>query len=211
VIDIIKSHPWTFAVSMLISLVAIAGVIYGVITKGRWKDYGLMVRNGYKLHINPAELPILVFMHSNVPNWIAVLFNQVREELNNKVGFVMMGKADVILVQGLDLDKLPKGHLGVVMGEDEKHGQTYHRYDKRTGEILSTKITLPPLEPLGNRDLLMKVIMHEVGHVFGLAHDERRDSIMHPSIQHRAQAFTEGDINLLRETYNKRGEHAWKA
>jgi hypothetical protein len=98
----------------------------------------------------------------------------------------------------LDLDRLPRGHIGFDVGDDPEHGTCEHRYDKATGELLSAKVTLPVIE--GN-DKRVKVVYHEAGHALGLDHDEQRQSIMYPTLQDRPQELTTSDRDLLRRLY----------
>lgn len=49
-LDIIKSNPWTFGIGITILILALIGVIVGIVLKGRWLDRGFMQRDGKTLH-----------------------------------------------------------------------------------------------------------------------------------------------------------------
>lgn len=80
--------------------------------------------------------------------------------------------------------------------DDPKHGHTIRHADERTGELWNCVVTLRP-EPQ------YSVLMHELGHCLGLAHDLHPSSIMFANIVDRPQTVTKADAERLRKAYGK--------
>jgi hypothetical protein len=206
-INFIKSAPWTFAIGGVILLLAIVGVVVGVVLKGRWEDNGWMMREGKELKWAIASLPIVILLHPDLSELAKKLVQELKdhfERIAGNSGLFMMGSVPRML----NWDHMPPtGFLAVIpcsAARESKdslttlYGHCEHRYEKAAGRILSARITLPSGLKASE---LAKVIQHELCHALGLGHDEVRDSIMHPKIQNRAQVITEHDKQLLRDQY----------
>lgn len=195
--EFMKSAPWTFAVGGVILLLAIGGVIWGVLTKGRWKDRGWMIRDGHPLKWLASDLPIGLLIHKDIDAVTLRLITELRGQFEKVVGQRQLFMSGVT-PDSLDWDQMPPaGFLAVVISEDQ-NGHTEHRYEKPTGRILAARMSIP--DGLATPDL-SKVIQHELGHVLGLDHDESTASIMHPQLQQRNQFLGEADGALLRKQY----------
>lgn len=207
-IDFIKSAPWTFATAGMILLLAIVGVIVGVVLKGRWKDNGWMMRDGKPLKWDMSSLPIAILLHPDLGDLasrlVSNLIRHFERIARNRQLFLLHSGANT----GLNWDQMPPtGFLAIIpqsVARESKsspttlYGHCEHRYEKATGKILSARITLPSGMKAPE---LSRILQHELCHALGLGHDEQAQSIMHPKIQDRAQVITEHDKQLLRDQY----------
>lgn len=105
------------------------------------------------------------------------------------------------LVRAFKDPELRKAMSGVVLvargPTDPKHGESDIEWDRRTGLILNVLVTLPVLpDPV----LRSPVIIHEFGHVHGLAHDDDPKSVMYPRT-HAGQGLSDADRERLRRAY----------
>jgi hypothetical protein len=199
----IKSSPWTWAVAGVILILAAIGIIVGVVTKGRWKDRGFMVRDGNRLCWEVNAFPIGVILHGDLSRSII----EIIKDVTNKFSVVIKNR-NLFLITELMVPKFdwasfpPDGYISIVLGPGigSSKGITEHHYVRENGRILSAKITIPAIY---NKDTLDRIITHEFGHALGLDHDESVMSIMHPLIKNRPQKLTPHDTKLLRTTYEK--------
>jgi len=205
--EFMKAAPWTFAVGGVILLLAIVGVVVGVVLKGRWKDSGWMVRDGNALKWDMSDLPIAILLHpdlSEVTKQLVLKLKYHFERIASNSTLFIVGSVS----PNLNWDQMPPtGFLAVIpqsVARESKdssitlYGHCEHRYEKAVGRILSARITLPSGLKAPE---LSKVIQHELCHALGLGHDEVKESIMHPKIQDRAHVITEHDKQLLRDQY----------
>jgi len=195
-----KANPWTFAIGGVILLAAIVGVIVGVLTKGRWEDRGLMVKDGHPLSWAKDGIPLPVWYAADIAKGWLDSWVRGADVLNQAAGRPLFLNP-VEAPDGLDLAKPVTG--AVVLkddnGVDPDHGSTELRWDKRDGALLSAVVVLPEAhEDNAKRDA---VALHEAAHALGLDHDEGKDSIMYPSIQDRPQELSGADKELLRRVY----------
>lgn len=200
-LDFMRANIGMFIAGGAVLLLAILGVVVGVISKGRWADRGLISRGGHKLHWRRKDLPIAVWYPVGFPDWAWRAFRRVREHLYAKVGVQLFDVGTEEPRTDPDEedfeDTLPRGAIYIRIGDNPREGSTKHSYDKRNGEIHSAIVEITP-----QAGIAWPVTLHEVGgHVLGLDHDELRESIMHPVLQEQAQYLTESDIKRLRKTY----------
>lgn len=203
----IKSAPYTFAVAAAILVLAIAGVVWGVLTKGRWKDRGLLKRQGIgdrlvSLRWPPGAFPLTIWTPEETPEKVRNAFGKAAKILGDAAGrLLFMPLQD--MPTGYSAGRPFRGHAELSAhpsaGEMQRdHGVTDIDYDRRDGYIISCCVSVPA--PVADEDYY-PIMLHELGHVLGLDHDEQRESIMFPSLQGRPQALTEGDRKLLRKLY----------
>lgn len=201
--EMVKSHKWMFIVGGVVVLLAISGVIYGVITKAG--DEGLMVRNGHELKWDRADFPVGCFYQSGYPADYANSYETARQRLNKAAGKTILGictrwqlKKEIkeapsgsILLRIRPVEERPDGY--------ERHGATTeHRYNKENGRILAATVSVD--DGLSGQ-LLYEVTLHELGHVLGLDHDRNKSSFMYPIALDRSGDLSKKDIDLLKEIY----------
>ena len=135
------------------------------------------------------------------------MYDIVREEINknfvkNVVGpcipwAIEKSMPDVIRAEVvLKLGAPPPPVEGVVMYDpfEPKAGGTTFLHEDSDGFIGAAQLFVTEAT---NR----KVWLHEMGHIMGLAHDRRMDSIMYPSLNDRGKALSSKDIKYLKEAY----------
>ena len=197
-IEWFKANPWMWAIGGLMLLVSIVGVIVGILKKGFWKDRGFL--NQGKAYWKQESLPIPVFFASDIDGIVLDYFYQVREEINNLAGRLVLSKASEWLAQ------VPKRADGFIFfhtemtwpGEYVSCGKALVRTDKKTGVIVGVDIFIR-----GAFVYDFKIIKHELGHALGLDHDEHPSSVMYPTLEKRPQDFSDNDKQLLKETYGE--------
>lgn len=223
--EFVKAYPWTFAAGGLILVLAIAGVIWGVLTKGRWKDAGFLRTDDGKhpLKWELVRFPLSVWLDTGLDKAWQGAFVRLRGHVKQVVGRELFdlgtpipeaaGEQDARQPTGeptarlsLDLEHLPDGHVALIRGQETGGGafqaSTVLKWDTRTGAIKSAVVKLP--WPVAS-EYVWPIVLHEVGgHVLGLDHDEHVASVMHPQIQNRPQGYTDKDKELLRATYGSK-------
>lgn len=185
---------------MRIMLVVLALVLWSGCAIGKQPiDKGWMSYNGGDYHINRDLLPLHVWIHRDVdPKWHAYIKMGVRE-FNDMIGVPVL--RDPVIVSR------PKNRVGAIYIEAIKEGNPNTSVnfveDDEPGTIGAVLIKLPPTAgPF--RHLLLKVILHEFGHAFGLEHDDEiRFSVMHPYLTRNPQNFTDADYYRLRARYRE--------
>jgi hypothetical protein len=195
---LVKAHPWTFAIGAFVLLLAAAGVVWGIVTRGRWEDRRLLKRNGHELCWARADLPLAVWYASDLSvAWLGA-WGRAVDKLNAAAGQSLF-LHPIEAAAGYDLTRAEQVSLCGDGGNDPDRGSTMLRWDDRTGYLLSAAITLPDSKA-GCHEMDV-IAVHEAAHALGLDHDEQRGSIMYPHVQGRAQELTRGDRALLRKIY----------
>lgn len=187
-------------VAVLVGVLAIAGVIYGVLSHsepgimkvcwiGGVADYDASrCSNPEELTWDRARMPLVVGADddSSVRSAIDIVNSQVGcavLELDTSVG----SEADVVV--SLDATMLA--------GRDHPGGATSHSQVSEIGMQAY-------VETMGtaNSQQKMRVLVHEFGHVLGLAHDDYERSIMFPTQTHsNFTMFSGSDRALLNDLY----------
>lgn len=194
-IEFIKAYPWTFAVGGLILLVAIVGVVVGVVTRGRWVDRGFMERDGHKLKWLVSDLPLVVIQHPALSLFWAKAYIAAVRRISEATGrhFFMLSLFQID--KSYDWGRSPPaGHVTLRLSDDED-GHTKHKYERDTGRILSAEVSVPE-----DAKYMVSLMLHELCHALGLDHDESTSSIMYPTLESgRAPGeLSEADIKRLR-------------
>lgn len=199
----ISEHPYMFAAFVVVLLAAIAGVIYGVVTKGGWKDRGQIIKEGKALHWNRKLVPIPVLVMPGLKEAYVEVWNRTAAALEEVVGRpVFMPPSRV------SADFNPNGTMyAVVLNGDANaapnRGDANLWWDMLTGEIIRAYVVFPDAHAeLPDADV---IVLHEACHVLGLDHDEGKHSIMHPEVQYGSikQALTKRDVALLQQLYKE--------
>jgi len=196
----------------LVLITAITGVIYGVATQAG--DVGFMVLDGHVLKWK--TLPVLCSYDDSFPDEHMAHYDKARTEINQRARRVLIS---MCIPWQID-DKMPD-HIGgsVTLHVQETNkdatfespftahagGVTKHKYDKRTGEILSALVLIDP--KLTNKQT-EATWLHELCHVLGLDHDRTRDSIMFPTLQDRPTKLSDKDVKALVDAYGSQKDSA---
>ncbi len=196
--EFIKSAPWTCAIGALIFIIAIAGVIWGLV--GQY-DRGFMKRNGRTLQWDKSDIPLKIKYTSRIHATYLELVKFCIATLNSKLGKPIfdhkIGFFD-------DKDDLSKVHvlLDKLDTVGENTGGRTDVYDTtNAGRIVVAKIFMPDPDLKWPEDAVLTHLRHEMGHALGLDHDDKTDSVMHQDSERRAKDFTASDLERLRKAY----------
>jgi len=206
--DFIKSAPWTFAIVALVFVVALVGVIVAVVLKGRWTDQGFMTTDDgkNKLMWSKGDLPIVALAHPDLPLTWRATYLAAASRMNSAIKAKVFDQVTQDLPPGYNIDgpippgfillwpKEPAGELQV------DHGRTTVNWRRDDGRIYSALVEVPR-DGVAQR---ASVMLHELGHVLGLAHDDGNlGSIMYPKLGGRIAPgeVTVADADRLRKVY----------
>lgn len=79
-------------------------------------------------------------------------------------------------------------------GTEPEHGRTELSWDERTGYIRCAYVRLPEAH---SEKYGAGIVLHEMCHALGLAHDQLPESIMWPTMQERPGTITARDAGVL--------------
>lgn len=206
-IDFIKA--WSLSTKIMvfgIFGVALIGTIIGIVLYyTRTGDRGFMTNDrGKPLEWLKSDMPVSILFPDSLSSEIINLLRGCIRELNAKAGCMLydLGTAANFLswsamMEGWRNKRGPRGTalFNLQNGELGHGGSTELHWDEE-GRILGVLIVVNT-----EQKHEAKVYKHELGHGLGLDHDDRTDSIMHESLQNRAQVFTDGDISRLQKVY----------
>jgi hypothetical protein len=194
----------------LVLLSSVSMLIYAVAV--REGDDGFMEAESGKLWWAEENLP-LSCTHNNIPHAHLAYYNAASEDINKAAGRRMFmpcvaWSIESPMPQYIDgtvvLRVLPYSDWGgdvVVESPYDAHpgGRTSLKVSD-AGEILSAGVLI---DSGVESNLLGHVWMHELGHVVGLGHDRRKDSVMFMDLSGRSSKLSPTDIKHLKEAYAK--------
>jgi hypothetical protein len=203
--EFIKSSPWTWAVAGVVVLLIVGALIWISVRGGGWQDRGFMMVEGKALRWITSELPITAMAHPDLsPAWKAS-YQAAASRINGAVGLALFDPVIQPTPRGYNLyGPFPAGFIVVwpreTTGEFQvDHGQSDLRWRAQDKTIYAATVSVPAVAAERNA-----VMLHELGHVLGLDHDDDNlGSIMYSKLGGRIVPgeVTVADADRLRKVY----------
>lgn len=151
---------------------------------------------GMPLNWSPQQFPLLLVLDPAAGAWGPEVY--VAAQFWNS----LMQSEVFLFIPGVGTELFGDRTLSVVPVRAAPPGRfpyTAYGYDAETGAIGSTAIYLPPDAPA---EIRFRTVIHELGHVLGLAHDPRDEySVMFPYAVFGPFRVTAHDIQAVGEAY----------
>lgn len=192
---VVVEHWVSFLPVGLITLLGAGGIAYTMFRKP--KDRGFLANtSGQQLRWQPS-VKLVVWVHPALPLAYIAALKRVADTYQGVIGRLVLYPPMVAPVELRFDQPFPVNSIGVVSdsGIDPNHGQTI-LYD-HAGALQYAIMTLPE----ANIEDAYSIVLHEMGHVLGLAHDDSPTSIMYPKIHARPQMLSAADAKLLHDYY----------
>jgi hypothetical protein len=188
----------TLLAGAAVLLGAIVGVSYAIAV--RPGDLKFMERDGHELRWDRGDLPVGCAYLPELPERYAAAWGAARATIRGAAGGELLAPC-VLWRLGEPPQRAPDGSVLLRLRDEEgtAHGaETRHRYDTRTGRILSAEVRFDRGLP---EDLVDLVALHEAGHVLGLDHDRESSSVMFPIAAGRPKTLSDRDAKALADAY----------
>lgn len=205
-LDFIKTI-WNNGVSnklMLIGSALMLMVITSTLIYAIWVrpgDVSFLKRDGHSLRWDRSSFPLsCIYDAEALPDRQRQAYERVRRKIALTVADGLLGPCVEWQLPDKFPDHIPNGIiLKPRYDGDALHGAiTEHRFDKRSGKILSSVVSVDVGFDENTLDL---VYLHELGHVLGLDHDREKSSIMFKNLGMRPDKFSNRDRDTLRKAY----------
>lgn len=160
-----------------------------------------MIRDGHETKWDIADLPIAVYVDNSASEWLGIVYQAVKT-LNAAVGrkVAMLPEAPFSAVR--DAFENGNGIDGAAYLTTDRlvsSGSTDVRYHWHTGRIRNAFTRLSRYPGATGR---LIVVLHELGHVMGLSHDNEPWQLMNAVISGREPPqYSRRTIALLRQLY----------
>lgn len=188
----------TLIAGALIFVGAIVGVSYAIAV--RLGDLKFMKVDGVELRWDRSDVPVGCVYLPELPERYRSAYATARRTLADAAGGALLGPCVAWELEAPP-KRAPDGSVLLRLRDEEgtAHGaETRHRFDKRTGRILSAEVAFDRGLP---EELVDRVALHEAGHVLGLDHDRESSSVMFPTAAGRPKALSGRDADALRDAY----------
>lgn len=199
-------------IAIVLAAIVIPSLIYAIVKHVRREPED----NGFMTCCQGKTL-VPRFVPDNSPIWSVIADNTIDEEVlsyavgawNEKVNKVVLRSRvshEWFRDPNYDLSSEYKfATVSITLAteptHDESGGVTHNNYDKSTGEVYWSEITINPFYT-HDKAHYKAAMLHELGHALLLAHDDHPTSIMRKELNVRG-TITDHDAEIVRELWTK--------